>query len=77
MRARCMWCKEELRFVPGRGWVHLDGELYRSRKRLVWEAGAGMRTTDPELAAAWDKYGYRVREFEEEVDDHCATPYYD
>lgn len=22
---KCMWCRQELRFVPGRGWVHADG----------------------------------------------------
>jgi len=24
----CQWCKEPLRYEPGRGWVHLDGNVY-------------------------------------------------
>ena len=27
----CVWCKEELKFDPEKGWVHLDGQLYRQR----------------------------------------------
>jgi len=26
----CMWCEEELRFEPGRGWVHLNGQMYKT-----------------------------------------------
>lgn len=28
---RCVWCREPLRFVSGRGYVHQDGALYRTR----------------------------------------------
>lgn len=28
---RCVWCREPLRFQPGRGYVHQDGALYRTR----------------------------------------------
>ena len=27
----CLWCGESLKFELGRGWVHLDGELYRTK----------------------------------------------
>jgi len=26
----CLWCREELTFVWGKGWVHPDGNLYKS-----------------------------------------------
>lgn len=26
----CHWCGEELRFIPGRGWVHQDGKTYKT-----------------------------------------------
>jgi len=28
---RCAWCELPLRFELGRGWVHIDGKLYRTR----------------------------------------------
>ena len=28
---KCRWCGETLRFERGRGWVHLDGKLVRTR----------------------------------------------
>lgn len=30
-RTNCMWCKEPLHYVLGRGWVHADGLLYAQR----------------------------------------------
>lgn len=28
----CVWCEEELRFDPEKGWVHVsDGEIYKKR----------------------------------------------
>lgn len=30
MTVTCVWCGEELRFVVGKGWIHLsDGQMYR------------------------------------------------
>lgn len=29
--AWCNWCKEELRFIRGRGWVHAGGGAYVQR----------------------------------------------
>ena len=26
----CLWCAQELRFVPGKGWLHPDGQLYQT-----------------------------------------------
>lgn len=28
---RCVWCGEELRFDPKKGYVHEDGNLYKQR----------------------------------------------
>jgi hypothetical protein len=28
---RCRWCGEPLRFERGRGWVHGDGKVYKTR----------------------------------------------
>jgi hypothetical protein len=28
---KCRWCGESLRFERGRGWVHGDGKLYKTR----------------------------------------------
>jgi len=25
---RCVWCGKEIRFEPGRGWVHAEGGAY-------------------------------------------------
>lgn len=30
----CMWCGEPLKFVPGKGWTHQDGSLYRTRTEV-------------------------------------------
>lgn len=27
----CVWCGEELKFIQGKGWVHLNGELYKTK----------------------------------------------
>jgi len=27
----CLWCGEELKFVRGEGWVHLDGKPYKQK----------------------------------------------
>ena len=26
----CLWCAQELKFVPGKGWLHPDGQLYQT-----------------------------------------------
>ena len=26
----CVWCEKELRFDSAKGWVHLDGQLYKT-----------------------------------------------
>lgn len=26
----CLWCAEELKYVPGKGWLHPNGELYKT-----------------------------------------------
>jgi len=26
----CLWCAEPLKFVVGKGWLHEDGELYKT-----------------------------------------------
>ena len=30
-KTTCVWCGEELKFELGRGWVHMDGQLYKKR----------------------------------------------
>ena len=27
----CVWCKQPLRWEPGKGYVHMDGKLYATR----------------------------------------------
>jgi len=27
----CNWCKEPLKFIKGKGWVHQDGKLYKTK----------------------------------------------
>ena len=27
---KCLWCGEFLQFEAGRGWLHLDGQLYKT-----------------------------------------------
>jgi len=28
---RCLYCGEELKFVEGKGWVHQNGKLYKTK----------------------------------------------
>lgn len=27
---KCLWCGEQLKCVPGKGYVHLDGQVYKT-----------------------------------------------
>lgn len=27
----CLWCKEELVYAEGKGWVHQDGQIYEQK----------------------------------------------
>jgi len=26
----CLWCAQELKYVPGKGWLHPNGQLYET-----------------------------------------------
>ena len=51
---KCRWCGETLRFERGRGWVHLDGRLVRTR-------------LDPDGIERDDHVAFPVPDDEEEV----------
>ncbi len=37
---RCQYCGEELKFERGRGWVHMDGGLYKQYcPQCGWKGG--------------------------------------
>jgi len=67
---KCKWCGEELKFIRGKGWVHQDGKLYKTR--LVYPSEC--RVCHTKLTD--DGYCYRCGIYykKEEVDDHCALP---
>lgn len=27
---KCLWCGERLKFVAGKGWLHQDGQVYKT-----------------------------------------------
>lgn len=69
---KCMWCGEELQFIRGKGYVHQDGELYKTRLEYPrFCRKCGTRLTE-------DGYCYpcAIQYQKEKVDDHCATPYH-
>lgn len=44
----CLWCAEELKYVPGKGWLHPDGEL------VVTYIGADGKVRDDHCAFPTD-----------------------
>jgi len=67
---KCKWCGEELKFIRGKGWVHQDGELYKTK--LVYPSRC--RKCFSKLTS--DGYCYKcgIQYKKERVDDHCALP---
>lgn len=66
---RCNWCGEELKFERGRGWLHPNGELYKTRRaypRICLECGK--RLTNGYCSKCDRQYP------QEQVDDHIAMP---
>ena len=67
---KCMYCGEELRFVPGKGWVHAsDGQLYKQKwvyPRICRKCGS--RLQDGYCSKCGIQYEKEL------VDDHCALP---
>ena len=60
----CLWCHEELRFEPGRGFVHSEGGLYvQFCKWCGWKGAPYPSRTVCPVCQARD-----LR------DDHCALP---
>lgn len=66
---KCLWCGEPLRFISGKGWVHLDGRIYKTRfdfPRFCRECGRRILEGYCEVCK---------KQFQkEEVDDHCVLP---
>lgn len=66
---RCIWSRDSLTFIWGKGWIHSDGKIYK---------------TCLEYPGFYKKYGRRIFEgycdvckiqyHREEIDDHCALP---
>jgi hypothetical protein len=66
---KCHWCGEPLTFVRGRGWLHPDGRLYKTRLDypLICYRCRG-KLTDGYCRQCDIQYELQ------EVDDHCALP---
>lgn len=69
---RCAWCNEPLEFVPGRGWLHSDGQLYRTKRheRCPYCGSYNIKEVKPLFGVCIDCEG----SFHMEYDDHCALP---
>lgn len=66
---KCLWCGEELKFVRGKGWVHQDGKLYKTKKvypRFCRKCHNRLHNGFCNICG--------IQYEKEEVDDHCALP---
>ena len=68
----CLWCGEPLKFVLGKGWVHQDGQLYKT-KRYERCPSCGSRNIK-EIKPKWGICLDCEDNFHMEYDDHCAMP---
>ncbi len=60
----CQYCKDELRFIPGRGWTHSQGGVYRMKcPECGWE---GAPWPSPKVCPVCGSAEVR--------DEHCALP---
>jgi len=65
----CQWCGEELRFVNGKGWVHQNGQIYKTKLEYpLFCRKCGNRLHEGVCFTCGVQYQ------KEEVDDHCALP---
>jgi len=60
----CLWCRAPLRFLPGRGWTHLEGGTY-----VVYCPSCGWKDAPYPSPSRCPRCGSRQLR-----DDHCATP---
>ena len=70
-QTRCLWCGEPLRFIPGKGWVHQDGKLYKEVRRQHCPYCKSRKIIDK------GKTGLCLNcnsTFDLYYDDHCAMP---
>lgn len=67
--AKCMWCGEQLIFSRGKGWVHRDGKVYKTRV-------AYPRFCPVCVGLLLDGFcGKCLKQYpKQEIDDHCALP---
>jgi len=66
---KCLWCGEKLTFRRGKGWVHPDGKVYKTKleyPQFCMRCGTKLTAG---YCPKCEKQHQKV-----EVDDHCALP---
>ena len=66
----CLFCDEELRFEKGRGWVHKDGKLYKTRLEYPRLCRNCLAVLPPNGFCNICEIQHQIAE----VDDHIAHP---
>jgi len=57
----CFWCREPLKFIRGKGWLHLDGKIHRTKKI---QRGGKEIEVDDHYALPVDERDLRERSYE-------------
>ena len=70
--AVCFYCAEPLRHEGARGWVHMDGQVYRTRR----EWGCPRIGHHDTLIAGTECGLCGLEAVEIVLDDHCARPWF-
>ena len=63
---KCFWCGERLKFETGKGWLHLDGQVYKT----VVRGGGATRDFHYIWAVPDDVPTYK--EYEGREEDYCS-----